>query len=301
MFSFLKRGPGIDGLSCIELGSEGFSLAHVVRDDALHPHLQVCEYRTFEDPSKIGETVAAAVAEFGLEGADCVSVLRPGDYSLRLVDVPDVPAEELVEAARFSVMDLVDFDIEDAVIDTFRIPGQDQGDLARTMYVVAAPNVAIQQVVDLVSEAGLNLTAIDIRELALRNVCSLLPEDAKGMAMLSLWDESGLVTLSREGKLCVARDIVAGLARFQDIGGDDSLGEKQSLSADGQDALEGMLLEVQRSLDYYEHQLGQGRVASLVIAPLTTEIPMLLTYLAQNLSLRIRVLDLNEILEWDLV
>ena len=56
------------------------------------------------------------------------------------------------------------------------------------------------------------------------------------------------------------------------------------------------MLDTQRSLDYYEHQLEQGPVSAFVLVP--GEIPLagFRRYLAANLLVDVNVLDLNGIL-----
>ncbi len=299
MLSFLKRGPKVEGLTGIQIDSNGFSLAHVVHSDDGPPTLRVCEYVELEEGQKINEAIAESVMEFGLEGAECCVVLPADSYSLRLIDDPQSGGEELQEAVRYAMTDLVDFDVDEAAVDAFYLPETKGGAASRNIYAVAAPSEEIQKVVDTLEDSGLTIKSIDVIEMCLRNIASYLPENSEGLALLSIWEDSGIVTLSHSQQLCLARNVEAGMRQLQDIGGDDSFGEKQSLSAEGQEILEGLLLEIQRSLDYYEHQLGQGRAQNLIISPLPWDIPTLMTYLAQNLSMKIRVLDLSEIFEWN--
>ncbi|HEY9148221.1 MAG TPA: hypothetical protein VIQ22_04355, partial [Gammaproteobacteria bacterium] len=68
------------------------------------------------------------------------------------------------------------------------------------------------------------------------------------------------------------------------------------LSHDLRRAFDTIVLEVQRSLDYYESHFALPQVAGLVLAPLEQPIPGLLDYLAQNLDVPVRMLDLNALL-----
>jgi MSHA biogenesis protein MshI len=56
------------------------------------------------------------------------------------------------------------------------------------------------------------------------------------------------------------------------------------------------VLEIQRSLDYYEHELRQRPVRSLLVAPLEHGASTLEEWLARNLSLPVEWLDLNRLL-----
>ena len=61
------------------------------------------------------------------------------------------------------------------------------------------------------------------------------------------------------------------------------------------DGLETLRREVQRSIDYYERQFGQDPISVLFVAPLATPAPMLTDYLADQLSVEVRSLDLNQL------
>lgn len=69
------------------------------------------------------------------------------------------------------------------------------------------------------------------------------------------------------------------------------------MSPDQQRTLDAIVLEVQRSLDYYESHFAKPSINSLVIAPLPFEIPGIINYLAGALGLQVRLLDLNAVLE----
>ena len=56
-------------------------------------------------------------------------------------------------------------------------------------------------------------------------------------------------------------------------------------------------MEVQRSLDYYESQFSKGAITSLVVAPSEVRIEGMLDYLAQQLGLVVKPLDLNRTLD----
>jgi len=56
-------------------------------------------------------------------------------------------------------------------------------------------------------------------------------------------------------------------------------------------------VEVQRSLDYYESHFAQPQVSSIVIAPLPGEVPGIETYIAEQLEIPTRILDVNALID----
>jgi MSHA biogenesis protein MshI len=152
------------------------------------------------------------------------------------------------------------------------------------MYAVAARTLAVRKRAELLELAGANLEIIDIPELAQRNVAMLLPEDAKGVALLSLASDQGLVTITRQGELYLSRNL--------EMGVDTLLNSERR-----EDYYDRIVLEVQRSLDYYESQLRQPPVTSLVIAPTARPVPGLTDHLKANLGVAVSEMDLNRLLD----
>ncbi|MGD8827815.1 MAG: agglutinin biogenesis protein MshI [Gammaproteobacteria bacterium] len=206
-------------------------------------------------------------------------------YQLLLVEAPDVGPAELRAAVRWRIKDLISFHIDDAVIDVFEIPGQTGTAQARMMYAVAARATRVQATVDAFEDSGLFLDIIDIPEMCLRNVASLLPQDVDGLATLYLTRDYGLITLTRQGTLYLARRL--------------EVGERALSAADDPDRREALLgnivLEIQRSLDYYESHFSQPAIGTLAIAPTETETGYLNTYLDANIDIDIAPLDINDL------
>jgi MSHA biogenesis protein MshI len=190
-----------------------------------------------------------------LGSVPCNVVLAPALYSLSLVERPDVPRDELKEAVRWRLQDTVDFPVEQAAIDVFELPQSASRDRAM-VFVVALQRDALKRMLDIVHGAGINAVSVDVTELALRNVAhGLYPEPDRSVALLRLTAGSGVINVSRSDELFLSRRIS---------------GIPAELS---QDAWEGfsdrLLLQVQRSIDYYESAMGQPPCNALIVS--TTE------------------------------
>lgn len=259
-----------------------------MRDKGRTPQLAVCAFRACAVTDR-RKTLQELVKQHHFSGVNCVSVLEPGSYQLLQVEAPDVDATELKAAVRWRVKDLIDFHIDDAVIDVFEMPSQGPRARAHVMYAVAARNPVIMQRVELLEGADLNVQAIDITELALRNIAQLLPEDVSGLALLQLGHGEGMITLNQQATLYLARNLDIGVLH---------LGASSTDSQDTRErAFEAIMLEVQRSLDYYESNFAQAPIKNLIIAPLATPLPELVDYAASHLGVKARTLDLNSVLD----
>ena len=305
LFSLIKRKKHVSGLTGISILSEGIGIARIMRGTGnVRPQLALCEFyptQTAADRRTILESVAS---KNQLADADCTSLMESSQSSLLLVEAPEVDPTELKAAVRWRIKDLIDFHIDDAVIDVFDIEGQRERGRAKMMYVVVARISTVQEHINLLEDARINLGVIDVAELAQRNIAALLPEDPSGVALLHFSAGSGLLTLTRQGSLFLARTLEFGTDHLAAAlsESDDELrleGEEPVLNPALARLFDNVVLEVQRSLDYYESHFGLPPVSGVVLAPTEQPIPGLLGYLANNLGLPVRTLDLNTVLESD--
>ncbi len=220
----------------------------------------------------------------------CTTLLSPHEYQMLVVEAPNVPPLELKTAMRWRVKDMLDFHIDDATIDVLDIP-PDKNNAARahSMYAVAARNTAVERRVTMFNGAKIPLEVIDIPEMAQRNISVRLEEPARGLALLSFDDDSGLLTVTYNGELYMARHI--------------DLGWEQLTHADAatkQGHFDRITLELQRSLDNIERQFPFISISRLWLSYMP-ESEALREYLSSNLYVAISVLDLNEVLDFSRV
>ncbi len=297
MFSFLKRKSKQGGQVGIAFDATGFSIAHMLRDPDGRPVLDFCDYVPCDSSAEASLTIAALVKQQNLGGAPVVSVPAPDTYALRQIDAPNVDENELRDAARWSVKDLVDFPVEDAFIDVFHVPESQLPGRAHRLYVVAGRARALEQHAELLKGTGLRLKAIDVLELAFRNLTALVPEDDRGVALLYLTPGFGLLTVTRSGSLYLARNVEADLDQLEYAPNYEPGESKPDTDPEMEHLLNGLLLETHRSLDYYEHQLGQDPVGTLMLCPTEQPAPALGKYLRTNLSIDVHELDVTTVVE----
>lgn len=137
-----------------------------------------------------------------------------------------------------------------------------------------------------------------------RNIASLLPEDSSGVATLYIGRDHGMLIISREGSLYLSRRLELGLEQLMNYLNtpppEDEFvldGEEPPMPEALQRALDNIVLEVQRSLDYYESHFSLPPVSGLVMAPMEENVPGLMGYLGGNLGVPVRMLDLNALIE----
>jgi len=263
------------------------------------PCLKICDFSPWNEDGEHEKQLFKKAKEFSLAKHACTTVMGLGEYSVLSVDAPDVPPNELRAAVRWQVKDLIDFHIDDAVIDVFDAPGSGAHGQQRKLYVVISRTSTVRKHVDQLQNADINLTTIDIPELVLRNIISRLPENEAGVAMIYLTRNRGLVVVARQSTLYFARTLDPGYEYLnQSIPGPEN-DDPQSNNLQNNAAFDRLVLEIQRSLDYYDRYFSQPPVAGLVLAPMEVPVPGLAEYLNSALGLPARHLDINEIVDCD--
>lgn len=262
-------------------------VARVARSGA-RPTVELCE--SFPSRGNDAETLAELRRQLHLERARCTTLMAPGDYQLQLLEAPNVPAEEVKAAARWKLKDYLDYAVDAATADAIAVPTDPNATTrARSLYAVASPNDKIAARMSLFTQARVPLTAIDIPEMAQRNLAMLFEAEHRALALLTFAAQRGLLTFSSGGELYVARTIDVGLDHLVTAQGD--------LKAQ---LFERIVLEVQRSLDHFDRQFSFVPVSRLLIAPLPEEVG-LDTYLMQNLYVPVEVARLESVLDLDAV
>lgn len=264
---------------------EGLALALVDHQAADGPALARVEWLA-GDASRTAPQLARLAREHRLGRVACSGIVAPSDYSLVLVDTPEVPPAELRAAMRWRVKELIDFHIDDAVIDVFDVPGTD-GRASRRTYAVAARQERVQRVVAAAQGAGLALDVVDIPEFALRNLAVRLPENETGVALIHVDARHGLLTVTRRGALYFSRRLDGGRERLLHTG--------TTLNPAMEGQLDALTIEIQRSLDFYERHFAQPSIATVILAGMPVQVEGMTEYLQSQLGIPTRWLDLTSL------
>lgn len=223
-------------------------------------------------------TLSAQVRELGLTRSPARKyvnlVLAPEMYNLSLVDRPDVADDEVTEAVRWLIQDQVDYPMESASLDVFDLPRSASRERPM-VFAVAVQTELLRGLIREINAAGLELASVDASELTLRNlIWRCYPHADQNIAMLRLTANSGLVNISRADELYLARRISGVPAEFSE--------------ARWEDFRERLLLQVQRSIDYYESAMNQPQCNMLVVACTDDWTPLVSQYLAEMLPFPVR-------------
>lgn len=288
MLSLLKKSQKHGPRAGVMMLDRGVAVAVVQRRAGQRPAIDHCELYSCEGDETAEQVVRRVVGKLGIANAGVFAVTGSDDYQLVQVEAPEVQPAELRAAIRWRLRDVINFHIDDAVIDVFQIPDQSRRAQAKMLFAVAARSAAVQRLVSALAPIARDFNVIDIPELCLRNVSALLPQDQRGMATLLLGPRSAQLILTRQGVLYLARRIE--YARGFDVA---VRGEEGSQPIDAA----ALALELQRSLDYFESHYDQAPIGDLIIAPGGARGADLAERLRSETGLRIGVLSLNEVMD----
>lgn len=263
--------------------ARGIAIASIRHQGKTGIHLQSCSFEPLLEESS--DLQGQILKGRGLDRQQCSTLLDIGDYQLLVVDAPEVPPQELRAAVRWQIQDLIDFHIDDAVLDVFDAPPGGPAGTRKQMYVVVARAATVKQRIDRLEQAGVNLEVIDIPELAMRNIAARLPEDETGLATLYFGPHQCLITLTHQTTLYLTRSIDFGYLDLQE-------------NAPNPHALSDRLaLEIQRSMDYYEQHFHKAPIRAIAILPLPVTLYGLDDALQQTLGLATRTVTLQDIID----
>lgn len=281
LFRKISSNGGLIGFS---RSKAGLALAHALPQPGSKPRLTFCDFLANGDAEN-RPLLGRGCRQRGVVACPAVCVMEMDCYQILQVAPPDVPANELREAVRWQIGDLIDYPLEEAVVDIFHIPQGNQRERSRTAYVVAAHQDLVAERIAWMREARLTVRAIDIPELVLCNLVNRLPDNGRALGFIYFGTDTGLIILINGRELCLARNLPFGTNHLT--------GEGVNLES----TIEAAALEIQRSFDFYERSFAQVSVGSLVVAPQEFDVVPLLTGLHTSLGIDVTTLDLEQIVE----
>lgn len=292
LFGKKSETKGIVGISYLP---HGIAVAVVNHTNNSKPRLSHCEFIPTQNKNEHSGLLRELATRLGLDQYDCHLVLTGNTYRRVNIEAPTVPDNEMSEAIRWKIIDLIDFSIDKAVVDYYFLPASMRANSSKMLEVVVSPDELINELATKSLQAGLQLKVIDIQETVLRNLAVLLPENKRGVAVLYLQESSGAILIQKDGVIYLSRNIDIG---YRDLGLNSHESSDGSQSRNEQNNL---ALEIQRSLDYVESFYGIPPISGLAVIPLVENTQDLLTVFNSNHGITARIMDLSAIVDCDIL
>jgi MSHA biogenesis protein MshI len=275
MFSLQAKSTGkiVAGISIFENGIALAIVDHSKRKPILnHAHFYPCS------GAEQSTLLSELSKEYKLHNIACNLILYSNEYQFHQIEAPDVPKHELNSALRWQIKDLIDFHIDDAVIDKIELPNQNPVNQGKhSLFVIACRQSLIQNHVDLLHAANCNLVTIDIAALAARNIVSHANTvENSSVGLLNLWDDRAKISVFFNHDPYINRSSSIGIQSLAFVSEDD---------IDSQSILDSLTLELQRTFDYYESHSRQTSISHLYILSNGQSLP----HIAQLIEARLGI------------
>lgn len=283
---FLFKPRQKEGWFAFSPVENGLCFALVKRRAGAKPEVVLCQIHPISSFS--GSQIEKFSKPLNLKKQFCSTLLEANEFQMYVLEAPRVPEAEMKLAIRWRVKDMIGFPLDDATVEILDIPIDKYAPgRTRSMYAVVARNEIIKQRLLLCEEADIPLKAIDIPELAQRNIAALCEQEGRALALLSFDTHGGLLTFTAGGELYLSRRFDLPYSQFHAVSDHES----------AQMLMNRIMLELQRSLDYFDRQFHFIPFDRLMLAPLPVDIG-LRDYLKENLSITVDHCELEEIFEF---
>jgi MSHA biogenesis protein MshI len=200
------------------------------------------------------EALRAWVRANGLQKTPCVCLIAHDDCDVYQVEKPEVEESEMMQAVTWKIKDLISYDVGNAVVDSYPMPLSSKNN-QQQVGVVAAHDSVIGSYVESIRSSAMRLRTLDIHDLVRSNLQVVRQSAGKSLALMIFSGDAGLLSVYYDTDLHVSREFKIGIERLE------------KASADDESAFEALLLEIQRSFDYFESFYGIGAVTDLQIFP----------------------------------
>jgi type IV pilus assembly protein PilM len=311
-----KSVLGLDiGSSCVkavELAprGDGFELLHL--GVAPLPHDAIVE-GAFLNSGAIVDAIREALERAGTKAKSAAAAVSGHSVIVKKISVPAMTVQELEESIRWEAEQYIPFDVNEVNLD-FEV--LQHGDAERPMEVllVAAKRDLIDDYVNLISEAGLSPTVIDVAGFAVENAFEAnydtSPEEV--VAVVNVGAQVTNINVVSGGVPAFTRDVSAGgnqytaeIQRALSIGFDEAERIKigEPTARDSQDVVPheveqamrsvtgNLVSEIARSLDFFAATAADTRIQRVVLAGGSSRVSGIEAVFRERTGLQVEVLN----------
>ena len=266
MLGFLsKKTKGVQ--VGVDFMPTGVAVVEVATDTQNYGQVRHSEFLPAVGASEQSQVLQHWVEQHELKHVPCISLIAKHDVQLFQLEKPAVGDDELHQAVGWKIKDMISYDVDKAIIDIFQLPPSSKNPTSFINAVVANEAV-VETYVNNIRHAGLDLQVIDVHDLVGKNFHAVVNGQTQTIALLQFTEHEGLMTIYQDEDLYVARDFKIGLLDIE-----------EAIHEDDESLYENLLLELQRSMDYFESTYALGSIQSMLIFPQTSGTERMARYL----------------------
>ena len=208
----------------------------------------------------------------------------PSTVTLPL-DLPPLPAKELPNAVRWSVVRAMPFPLADAVLDHHALGAKPGDQNQQTVLVAAVRRSTLNESMDILQAAGLNLVQVSVLPLALSGLLQALPVKGKETTLfLDLRPHLATLIFFHGRDLNLVRTLTA----------ED--GPSQTADAAVKGSLPRLIDEIWLSLAYYQERFSGEKIQRLLVAGSAHDIERVQSALSEAIGIPVESVNLNAVL-----
>jgi type IV pilus assembly protein PilM len=226
----------------------GFGMAPV-------PHGAI-EGGEIKQPGGVQGAIRQALDQGRIQATEAVVGMSGGSVIAKRVTLPKMSEAEVAESIRWEAEQHIPFDIEDVELD-FQVLRQDGPQLE--VMLVAVKKGKVQSYVDVVGEAGLGVSVVDVDVFALETAHEYnFPGEKEVVALVNIGHETTNTNILQGGTNVYARDVFVGGKQYA-----ATLAQRFDLTPQDAEALvrgkQGQVswAEIEPVLDLVSQELGQ--------------------------------------------
>ena len=244
------------------------------------------------------------LSEKKIDRTNAVTQMPGKDLTIRSFTLPKMPLTELSEAVRWEAKRHISYPLDTALVEYLIAGEKNEGTVSKyDIVMVAAERSKVVEHLTPLTEAHIKVTAVDANALALRNVFHLLEKPADvNTVVVDIGAGKTEIDIFKGGMLRFSRCLeIGGLAMTKVVSESLGIGLQEAeemkrtmnvLSSPEQDLaigavrtlLDGLLLEIRRSVDYYKTTFREQGVEGTLLTGGVSLMQGLKEYFVQSLE-----------------
>ncbi len=223
----LDVGSGLIKIAVIDHGSGEPELARVVITPLLADAIVEGEVM---DPGIVTDAIRSAMEQAGVKGKDVVTAVGGRDVIIKKIQIERVKEQQARELMRWEAEQHVPFDMESVELDCQILDPHADG-MEMSVLLVAAKRDLIEHKMQLLTDAGLTPSMVDVDAFALHNAFELNHPDAMSgvVGLINIGHEVTNINILDDGIPILTRDLTVGTRRFrEDLQRERGLGSEEA-------------------------------------------------------------------------
>ncbi len=271
---------------------------------------------TLMDSSAIAIGIKSLVASLDIKIKEVVCSISGNSVIIRKIVLPTMSQEELEEQISWEAEQYIPFDINDVNMD-FQILSPDSIDPTRmNVLLVASKKDIINDYVSVFSDAGMQLSVVDVDSFAVQNAFEVnhdyTPEDV--IALINIGASVMNVNVIKEGSTLFTRDVQMGGNLYSEeiqkqlgLSGEDAEIGKLLAHESHNKELQNVILavnetitqEIRRSLDFYNSTANTDRISRVFVSGGCSKVYKLISAISEKTDLLVEILNPFAKLKYD--